>query len=89
MSESLSMLERRRRLLRWRCRRGTLELDEILHGYIDRHLETMTEAALSEFEALLALPDDVLIRWLVVREVVDQSDFSQLVAAILTVPARL
>lgn len=83
MSESLSILERRRRLLRWRCRRGTLELDEILHGYIDRHLETMTEAALGEFEALLALPDDVLIRWLVVREPVDDTNFLRLVSRIL------
>ncbi len=56
----------RRKRLRFRSRhRGTKELDLLLGGFADERLETMTEAELDRFEALLELPEPVLSAWLV------------------------
>jgi len=43
--------------VRWRCRRGILELDIILQRFVDHHYEQLDEHQLELFEALLSLPD--------------------------------
>lgn len=43
--------------MRWRCRRGMLELDIILQRFMDNHYEQLDEHRLTLFEALLLLPD--------------------------------
>jgi antitoxin CptB len=43
--------------LRWKCRRGLLELDLVLHDFIENHL---TEKDLSELNSLLELEDNDL-----------------------------
>lgn len=43
--------------MRWRCRRGMLELDIVLQRFIDDHYEQLDEHQLKLFEALLSLPD--------------------------------
>ncbi len=48
--------------LRWHCRRGMLELDLILARFLDQHLAQLSAQQLREFEALLALEDQVLWR---------------------------
>lgn len=51
--------------LRWRCRRGMLELDLLLLGFLDRghgQLSTVEQVA---FERLLQLPDQELLDCLV------------------------
>ena len=51
-------MEVEKRRLRYRAwRRGTKEMDLILGGFADAHLDSMDEAMLKEFESLLALPD--------------------------------
>jgi antitoxin CptB len=65
MAESLDI---RRKRLRFRSRhQGTRELDLLLGGFADGRLETMTEAELDRFEALLELPEPVLSAWLIGR----------------------
>lgn len=46
--------------LRWRCRRGMLELDLILTRFLDSRLDGLDPAQLREFEHLLALEDQAL-----------------------------
>ncbi|MEL6977711.1 MAG: succinate dehydrogenase assembly factor 2 [Pseudomonadota bacterium] len=54
----------RLRRLRIRCwRRGTKEMDLILGGFFDRRGATLSDAALTEFEALIEEDDDRLYRW--------------------------
>ena len=43
--------------LRWKCRRGLLELDLVLQDFVDRHLEDKDAGALNE---LLELEDNDL-----------------------------
>lgn len=43
--------------MRWRCRRGMLELDIILQRFIDNHYEQLDEYQLELFEVLLSFPD--------------------------------
>jgi antitoxin CptB len=60
--------------LRWRCRRGSLELDLILLGYLDQRYLAADQAEQLAFQQLLGLEDVVLMRYLMADEqVVDQS----------------
>lgn len=43
--------------VRWRCRRGLLELDIVLGRFIDKHYLALDEAQRQAFDELLDLPD--------------------------------
>lgn len=55
---------RRKRLLFRAQRRGFKEVDLIFGQYAEAHLGAMDEAALDQFEALLAAPDQEVYAWL-------------------------
>jgi antitoxin CptB len=46
--------------IRWRCRRGLLELDLVLARFVDRRLSALTEAQLEAFKSLLQRSDNDL-----------------------------
>ena len=46
--------------IRWRSRRGLLELDIVLGQFIEAHYEQLDEAEMQAFEALLDMPDNPL-----------------------------
>lgn len=46
--------------VRWRSRRGLLELDIVLGHFIDKHYAQLDEAGQQAFEALLDMPDNAL-----------------------------
>ena len=50
--------------LRWRCRRGTRELDLLLQGYLDRAYCAAAPEEQKLFEELLTLEDNLLIAYL-------------------------
>lgn len=43
--------------MRWRCRRGMLELDIVLQRFIDKHYVQLNEHQHEQLETLLSLPD--------------------------------
>ncbi len=43
--------------VRWRCRRGLLELDLVLARFAERHLEDLTLEEMEAFAGLLERPD--------------------------------
>lgn len=47
--------------IRWNCRRGLLELDLVLEGFLERHLEELTPHQLESFKELLDYPDNDLL----------------------------
>ena len=46
--------------IRWRCRRGMLELDIVLQGFVDKHYMQLNKTELQQFDTLLDLPDNDL-----------------------------
>jgi antitoxin CptB len=54
------MEDRRMERLRWRCRRGLLELDVVLRNFLDQGYASLTLAEQEAFDKLLAVPDNVL-----------------------------
>lgn len=55
MSDSLEL-----KRLRWRVRRGLLELDIVLGSFIDVHYVQLDSAGRQAFDALLDMPDNLL-----------------------------
>ncbi|MEO7935264.1 MAG: succinate dehydrogenase assembly factor 2 [Dokdonella sp.] len=50
--------------LRWRCRRGTRELDQLLGGWLENRYETASPAMQKGFSGLLEQQDPELWDWL-------------------------
>ena len=46
--------------LKWRCRRGMLELDILLNSYLDKNYNTMSKQQGDIFSEVLDYPDQVL-----------------------------
>jgi antitoxin CptB len=46
--------------MRWRCRRGMLELDIVLGRFVEKHYPALDAAQRAAFDALLDMPDVAL-----------------------------
>jgi antitoxin CptB len=46
--------------MRWRCRRGLLELDIMLERFMEKYYARLDSAQLAAFDVLLNLPDNEL-----------------------------
>lgn len=68
--------------LRWRCRRGTRELDALLGGWLNTHAGNADETALAAFGALLDQPDPALWDWLIGHAQPPRADWRAIVAQI-------
>lgn len=69
--------------LRWRCRRGTRELDALLGGWLDEHVQAEDGAqTLAAFDALLDEPDPLIWDWLMGYERAPRPDWQEIVDAI-------
>jgi antitoxin CptB len=55
--------ERRRRLLFGCWHRGIREMDLVLGRFADAHIETLSEAELTELESWLEIPDQQMFAW--------------------------
>jgi antitoxin CptB len=53
--------------LRWRCRRGTRELDALLGRWLEERWARSTPELQAGFESLLACEDDQIWDWLMER----------------------
>ena len=50
--------------LRWRCRRGTKELDIVMNRYLQERYETASAEEQESFNALLDIEDPIIFDWL-------------------------
>jgi antitoxin CptB len=58
-------LESRRKRVLYRSRhRGTREMDEIMGAFAARHVDSLGDSELLEFEHLLECPDPALYDWI-------------------------
>ncbi len=53
--------------LRWRCRRGMAELDELLDNFLDRGYIDLTSEQQQCFEKLLEHTDNILLDYLMLK----------------------
>jgi antitoxin CptB len=74
------------RRLRWRCRRGMRELDQLMLRYLDRCWLDADAADRAVFERLLGTEDDQLWRWVMGRETPQDTELARLVTRILDLP---
>jgi len=58
--------------LRWKCRRGMLELDLVLLSFLDKHYDGLTVEQRQTFEKLLDEQDPTLQSWFM-RQVLPES----------------
>ena len=74
------------RRLRWRCRRGMRELDQLLNRWLDQQWAASSEAERGVFLQLLACEDDKLWRWFLGHENAPDAALDSLVQRIRTLP---
>ncbi|WP_133478156.1 succinate dehydrogenase assembly factor 2 [Cognatilysobacter segetis] len=65
--------------LRWRCRRGMRELDQLLERWLDRCWASSSDTEKEVFRRLLATEDDKLWRAFLGHDRLDDDDAQQLV----------
>ncbi|MFC7300978.1 succinate dehydrogenase assembly factor 2 [Cognatiluteimonas weifangensis] len=85
MSETDDALELRR--LRWRCRRGMKELDQLLLRWLEREWAAASEAQRGVFLRLLDCEDDRLWRWFLGHENPSDAALHALVQHIRSLPS--
>jgi antitoxin CptB len=76
----MDVIERQR--LRWRCRRGMLELDLLLQGFLDNGYDGLTTAERTRFVRLLELHDQQLLDYLMEQETPTEREDVELIAKI-------
>lgn len=82
MEDAAVTLEGELRRLRWRCRRGMLELDLMLQRYLEQQGPNPDATELNAFEALLEFPDHELCQWLLGNGHPPEKRLGSVVAAI-------
>lgn len=74
------------RRLRWRCRRGMRELDQLFGRYLDRCWLAADADERATFERLLACEDDKLWRWCLGYDVPQDPVLHAIVQRIVALP---
>ena len=69
-------------LLRWRCRRGTKELDRILGGYLEENYAQASVQLRRAFVALLEVQDPDIYDWLMGAQEPVEEQFKDIIAAL-------
>lgn len=85
MSQSTNELPENLRRLRWQCRRGMLELDDLLEQFLEHGYTELNAAQRQTFTALLAAQDTQLSDWLMARATPDDPHQRDLVQRIIAV----
>ena len=68
--------------LRWRCRRGMLELDLLLQGFLEHGYSSLPEQGQAAFQQLLTYPDQDLLEYLMARALPTDKDVADVVNCI-------
>lgn len=74
------------RRLRWKCRRGMRELDQLLGRWLDRRWRGSPADGREVFLRLLDTEDDKLWLWLMGRETPADAELAELVQQIRQLP---
>ena len=69
--------------IRWRCRRGTKELDHLLLSYFEDHYQDANESERASFEEMLSLQDNVLIEMFADPQYIEDKKWQQIIIQII------
>lgn len=69
-------------MIKWRCRRGVLELDVLFERFFSQAYDTLNLDEQSLFAQLLEKPDPILQQWLIYQAPVDP-EFENLIEKVL------
>jgi len=72
--------------LRWQCRRGMRELDELLLRYLEARYPLADDDEKAAFQAVLELPDPELNGYLLQRQTPSSESVSGVIDIILNMP---
>jgi antitoxin CptB len=72
--------------LRWQCRRGMRELDELLVRYLETRYAYADDEEKAAFQAVLALPDPELNGYLLQRQMPASDAIANVIKLILSHP---
>jgi antitoxin CptB len=72
--------------LKWRCRRGMLELDLLLLGFLEHGYDALTAQGREAFQELLSYPDQDLLEYLMARALPTDKDVADVVNCIRNTP---
>ena len=86
MSDAAASDDSELRRLRWRCRRGMRELDQLLNRWLDQQWAASSEAERGVFLRLLDCEDDKLWHWFLGHETAPDAALDALVQRIRTLP---
>lgn len=84
MDDSDLPLDAHFKRLRWRCRRGTRELDQLLGGWLKSHYETASPSLQRGFAGLLEQQDPELWDWLLGKGQASDADQAAVIDEIRT-----
>ncbi len=70
--------------LRWQCRRGMSELDELLMRYLETRYTDASDAEKSAFQSVLALSDPELNGYLLQRQTPSSEPIAHVIVHILS-----
>tara|TARA_Y200000002_G_scaffold378003_1_gene384551 strand:+ start:1147 stop:1383 length:237 start_codon:yes stop_codon:yes gene_type:complete len=68
--------------IKWRLRRGVLELDHILSGFYAKEYETLSDSEKKDFETLLELSDPELLSLIVYKKIDQESPLLNIIKKI-------
>jgi antitoxin CptB len=68
--------------LRWRCRRGMLELDLMLQAFVDKEFAQLSQQEKAVFDRLLDYPDQVMLELFMQQQISSDMEVGQLVKKI-------
>ncbi|MCF7984204.1 MAG: succinate dehydrogenase assembly factor 2 [Thiohalocapsa sp.] len=68
--------------LRWQCRRGMLELDLLLNGFLDAGYSDLSKQGRGDFVRLLAYQDQIIYDWLMGQSIPADAALRDLVGLI-------
>ncbi len=71
--------------LQWQCRRGMLELDLLLRGFLANGYASLTDVEKLAFDRLLETPDQQLLEYLMGREQAEDKEVANVVARVRAV----
>lgn len=72
-------LRQERNRIHWQCRRGMLELDDLLQGFLHQAFDELDSRERCQFESLLKCHDNLLLDYLMGRTVPADPDTAHVV----------